>query len=77
MDHARKIALIKFSCTGSIMRLMDQIDHYAETLLSNEKEGRRIFEKVEDDMVIETYAKNSVSLTVKKVTFEEYEKLTN
>lgn len=76
MDHARKIASYQFSMYGLNNAPQDQIDHYAETLLSNEKEGRRIFEKVEDDMVIE-HIKNSVSLTVKKVTFEELRKLTN
>ncbi len=75
MDHARKVASYQFSMYGLSNVPQEQLDKYAESLLANEKEGRRIFEKAEDDMVIE-FIKNSVSLKNKKISFEELQKLT-
>ncbi len=76
LDHAKKIASYQFSMYGLNNAPEEQIEKYAESLLANEKEGRRIYEKVEDDLVLE-YVKSTVSLSIKKVTMEELHKLTN
>ncbi len=76
LDHAKKIASYQFSMYGLNSVPEEQLNQYAESLLANEKEGRRIYEKVEDDMVLE-YVKTVVTLSVKKVTMEELQKLTN
>jgi trigger factor len=75
LDHARKVASYQFSMYGLNNVPQEQLDKYAESLLANEKEGRRIYEKVEDDMVID-FIKENVTLTNKKISFEELHKLT-
>ena len=54
----------------------EQLTQYAESLLGNEKEGRRIYEKTEEDKVL-AYVKSVVSLDVKDITIDELHKLTN
>ena len=76
LEHAKKIASYQFSMYGLNTVPEEQLNQYAESLLANEKEGRRIYEKVEDDLVLE-YVKTVVSLSVKKITLEELHKLTN
>lgn len=76
LDHARKIAGYQFAMYGLNNAGQEQIDKYAESLLANEKEGRRIYEKVEEDLVLD-YVRSVVSLDKKGVSIEKLRELTN
>jgi trigger factor len=76
LEHARKVAAYQFAMYGLHNAPAEQLDRYAESLLSNEKEQRRIFEKAEEDKVIE-YVKSVVTLKGKKISYEELQKMTN
>lgn len=76
IDHAKKVASYQFAMYGLQNAPEEQIVKYAESLLANEKEGRRIHEKVEDDLVIE-YVKSVVSLDKREISLGELQKLTN
>jgi len=76
LEHARKIAAYQFAMYGLNNVPQEQLDHYAESLLANEKEGRRIYEKSEEDLVI-GYVRSVVTLKKKKVTIEKLQEMTN
>ncbi len=76
MDHAKRVAAYQFAMYGLNNAPQEQVEKYAESLLANEKESRRIFEKVEDDLVID-YVKSVVSLDKKPIALDELQKLTN
>lgn len=75
LNHAKNVAYYQFSMYGLNNAPEEQIEHYAQSLLANEQEGRRMFEKVEDDLVIE-YIKSVVTLDKKGITIEELRALT-
>jgi trigger factor len=75
LDHARKIAAYQFAMYGLQNAPQEQIDTYAESLLKNEKEGRRIIEKVEDELVLD-YVRSVVTLDKKSITIEKLQELT-
>lgn len=75
LDHARKIAAYQFAMYGLNNAPAEQIDHYAESLLANEKEGKRIYEKVEDDLVL-NYVRSVVTLDKKRISIEKLHDLT-
>lgn len=74
MENARKIASYQFAMYGLNNVPSEQIDRYAQSLLANEKEQRRIFEKAEEDLVVE-YLKGSVTVASRKIPYEELQKL--
>lgn len=76
MDHAKKVAAYQFAMYGLSNAPEEQVEKYAETLLGNEKEGRRIQENVEDNLVID-YVKSVVSLDKKPIALAELQKMTN
>ncbi len=76
MDNAKKIASYQFAMYGLNNVPVEQLDRYAESLLSDEKEQRRIFEKAEEDLVID-FVKDKVTLVDKKIAREELQKLNN
>lgn len=76
LEHAKKVAAYQFAMYGLPNVPEQQLNQYAESLLANEKEGRRIFEKVEDDMVID-YVRGVVTLESKSISLEDLHKLTN
>lgn len=73
---AKHIAGYQFAMYGLNNVPDEQLTQYAESLLGNEKEGRRIYEKTEEDKVL-AYVKGVVSLDVKDITIDELHKLTN
>jgi trigger factor len=75
INHARKIAAYQFAMYGLNNVPQEQLDTYAESLLKNEKEGRRIIEKVEDDLVID-YVRSVVTLDKKSISIEKLQELT-
>ncbi len=73
---AKHIAGYQFAMYGLNNVPDEQLTQYAESLMGNEKEGRRIYEKTEEDKVL-AYVKSVVSLDVKDITIDELHKLTN
>ena len=74
LNQAGKIAAYQFAMYGLNNVPAEQLNKYAESLLSNEKEGRRIYEKVEEDLVI-GYVRSVVTLDSKDITIEKLRKL--
>ncbi len=70
MEKARQLAAYQFAMYGMSNLPQEHIDKFAENLLSQEKEGRRIYEKVEEDLVI-GYVRSVVTLKEKKITSEK------
>jgi FKBP-type peptidyl-prolyl cis-trans isomerase (trigger factor) len=73
---AKQIAKYQFAMYGLNDVPDEQLTNYAESVLSNEKEGRRIFEKTEEDKVLE-YVKGVITLTKKDISIEDLQKLNN
>ncbi|MBE6229363.1 MAG: hypothetical protein E7119_02095 [Bacteroidales bacterium] len=76
MAVAKKIAAMQFAMYGLNNVPEEQLETYANSLISNEKEGRRIYEKTEEDMVL-GYVKNTVTLENKSISIDELQKLNN
>ena len=76
LAQAKSIAAYQFGMYGLPNVPEEQHNQYAETLLSNEKEGRRIFDKVEEDKVI-GYVRSVVKLDKKSVSVEKLREMTN
>ncbi len=76
MAVAKKIAAMQFAMYGLNNVPEEQLETYANSLISNEKEGRRIYEKTEEDMVLD-YVKNTVTLENKSISIDELQKLNN
>ncbi len=74
LDHARKMAQYQFSMYGINNAPEEHLTHYANSILANEKELKRIYEKVESDKVID-YVKSVVKLDEKKITMEKLLKM--
>lgn len=76
LTQAKSIAAYQFAMYGLPNVPEEQLNQYAESLLSNEKEGRRIFDKVEEDKVI-GYVRSVVKLDKKSVSVEKLREMTN
>lgn len=76
LDYAKKIAGYQFAMYGLANAPEEQIAQYAESLLTNEKEGRRIYEKVEEEMVID-YVRSEITLDIQKTSAAKLRELTN
>ncbi|MDR0691550.1 MAG: trigger factor [Prevotellaceae bacterium] len=74
LAHALKIARYQFSMYGIHNAPDEQLEHYAKSILANEKELKRIYEKAEEDKVM-AYIKSVVTLDEKEITSEELQKL--
>ena len=76
LAEAKKIASYQFAMYGLNDVPEEQLTSYAESLLANEQEGRRVYEKREEDMVLD-YVKETVTLAEKSVTIEELQNMNN
>lgn len=76
LEQAKKIASYQFAMYGLPNVPEEQLTQYAESLLTNEKESKRIFDKVEEDMVI-GYVRSIVTLDKKPISIEKLHELTN
>jgi trigger factor len=76
LAQAKNIAAYQFAMYGLPNVPEEQLNQYAESLLSNDKEGRRIFDKVEEDKVI-GYVRSVVKLDKKSVSVEKLREMTN
>ncbi|MCL2738590.1 MAG: trigger factor [Bacteroidales bacterium] len=70
MHHAYQVAQYQFAMYGLHSVPAEHLEKYAKSLLDNEKEYRRIFEKVEDDKVI-ALIRTQVSVDIDKVPFSQ------
>lgn len=73
---AKQMAKYQFAMYGLNDVPEEQLNQYAESILANEKEGRRIVEKTEQDKVI-AYVKSVVTLDEKEISIEELQKMNN
>ena len=73
---AKQMAKYQFAMYGLNDVPEEQLNHYAESILANEKEGRRIVEKTEQDKVI-GYVKSVVTLEEKEVSIEDLQAMNN
>lgn len=74
LEHAMRIAAYQFSMYGLNNVPSEQLHQYAESMLTNEKEGRRIYEKVEEDLVV-AYVRSVVTMDKKDITIDKLRKL--
>ena len=73
---AKQMAKYQFAMYGLNDVPEEQLNHYAESILANEKEGRRIVEKTEQDKVI-GYVKSVVTLDEKEISIEDLQAMNN
>ena len=73
---AKQMAKYQFAMYGLNDVPEEQLNHYAESILANEKEGRRIVEKTEQDKVI-GYVKSVVTLEEKEISIEDLQAMNN
>lgn len=76
LEQARKIASYQFAMYGLPNAPEEQLNQYAESMLSNEKEGKRIFDKVEEDKVI-GYVRSVITLDTKEISLEKLHEMNN
>ncbi len=76
LEVAKQMAKYQFAMYGLNDVPAEQLNHYAESILANEKEGRRIVEKTEQDKVI-GYVKSVVTLEEKEISIEELQAMNN
>lgn len=75
VNEAKQIAAYQFAMYGMPNTPDDMLTEYAENMLKDEQQARRIFEKVQDDLAL-NYVRNTVSLDTKKVSLEKMRELT-
>ena len=73
---AKQMAKYQFAMYGLNDVPEEQLNHYAESILANDKEGRRIVEKTEQDKVI-GYVKSVVTLEEKEISIEDLQAMNN
>ena len=73
---AKQMAKYQFAMYGLNDVPEEQLNQYAESILANEKEGRRIVEKTEQDKVI-GYVKSVVTLDEKSISIEDLQAMNN
>ena len=74
MASAKGLAAYQFAMYGINNVPDDQLESYAKTILSQEKDGRRVLEQVEDSKTISA-VKEAVTVDHKKVSVEDFRKL--
>lgn len=70
LKQAKSLAAYQFAMYGMNNVPDDTLTQFAQKTLSDENQARRIYEKVEDDLVL-TYVKETVSLEKKKISLEK------
>lgn len=76
LEVAKQMAKYQFAMYGLNDVPAEQLNQYAESILANEKEGRRIVEKTEQDKVI-GYIRSVVTLDEKEISIEDLQKMNN
>ncbi len=73
-DAAKKMASLQFSQYGMFNVADEHLENYASHILKDEKEKRRLFNKVEEDKILEVI-KTKVSLEEKEISQEDFNKM--
>lgn len=73
-ESAREMANMQFRQYGMFNVPEEHLDNYADSILQNEEEKRKLSEKKLEDKVI-AFIKDKVNLDVKETTQEEFDKL--
>ena len=74
LASAKAFAAYQFAMYGIGNVAEDQLETYAKSILSQEKEGRRVLEQVEDQKTLEA-VRAVVTLDTKTVSVEEFREL--
>jgi trigger factor len=72
--HALKMTRYQFAVYGLHNASNEQLEHFANSILANEQELKRICEKVEEEKVI-AYIRSAVTLDEKEITADQLQKL--
>ncbi len=73
-DTAKEMALMQFRQYGMFTMPDDYLNNYADQILQNEEERRRIVTKVQEDKILEVI-KGNVNLDEKEISLEDFNKL--
>jgi trigger factor len=74
LGHALKMARYQFSMYGLHNASDEHLEHYAKSILANEQEAKRIYEKVGEEKVI-ACIRSAVTLEEKEITKEKLQTL--
>ena len=74
LEQAKKLAKYQFASYGIPNVPEEYLVKHAESLIANENEGRRIYEKVEETKVLE-YVRGVVTVEQKGISLDEFQKL--
>ena len=74
LASAKGYAAYQFAMYGINNVPDDQLESYAKTILSQEKEGRRVLEQVEDTKTIDA-VREAVTLKTSTLTVEQFREL--
>ena len=74
LASAKAFAAYQFAMYGINNVPDDQLESYARTILSQEKDGRRVIEQVEDSKTVAA-VKNAVTVKDKKISVEKFREL--
>ena len=75
LAEAKKIAAYQFAMYGMNNVPEATLNDFAERTLNDKEQGRRVFDKVQDDMAL-AYVRKTVTLDTKKVSLEKMRELT-
>lgn len=74
MEFAKKQALMQFQQYGMMSVPEEYLANYAQQIMQNQEERRKIFDRKADEKVIE-YLKEAIKIEEKEVTTEEFNKM--
>lgn len=74
--EAKKVAALQFAMYGFNDVPEEQLEQYAQSVMSNEQEGRRIYERTEEEKVLD-YVKGVVTVEQKPISIEDLQKMNN
>ena len=74
--EAKKVAALQFAMYGLNDVPDEQLEQYAQSVMSNEQEGRRIYERTEEEKVLD-YVKGVVTVEQKPISIEDLQKMNN
>ncbi len=76
LKEAKALAGYQFAMYGMNNVPDEQLNKFAQNILSDEQQSRRIYDKVEDDLVV-AYVRDAVTLENKKISLEKMRELSN
>ncbi|MFI3317481.1 MAG: trigger factor, partial [Rikenellaceae bacterium] len=74
LEEAKAVAQMQFAQYGMPSAPEDMLTNYAQQILSDKEQGKRIFESLYDKIVINSF-KEKMTINTKEVSTEEYGEL--